>query len=115
MARPAQVNSFPGVRDDNRAEDFPPEGADRATRIVPAPEGTRRVDPPESVPDRVRPETDAATALQRIVDEATDDIRVCEGAILSAQVKKDRALERRANAVNALRAIGITPTLETAG
>ena len=81
-----------------------------------APEGTRTTLPPEDVtPDRVRAETEAAAQLQRSVDEASADIRTCEAVILATQVKKDRALERRANAVNALRAIGITPTLDSAG
>jgi len=78
--------------------------------------GPRTVRPPEDVtPDRVRAETEAAAQLQRAVDEASADIRTCAAIILAAQVKKDRALERRANAVNALRAIGITPTLDSAG
>ena len=81
-----------------------------------APEGTRTTLPPDEVtPDRVRPETEAAAQLQRAVDEASADIRSCEAIILAAQVKKDRALERRANAVNGLRAIGIMPTMESAG
>lgn len=53
--------------------------------------------------------------LNRVVEEANDDIKVSRAVRLAADNKIERAIERRANALQGLRAIGITPTLASAG
>lgn len=79
------------------------------------PEGVRTTLPREAPPERTRPETEAAALLQRAVEEAESEMKQARAARLAADVKLERAIERRRDALRALACIGIEPTLDAVG
>ena len=70
-----------------------------------------------STPLASRPPREAAAASELLagLEECDDDVRVSKAVKLAAEIKIDRAKDRRRNILAALRDLGHAPTLPSAG